>query len=141
LLGPAENTALAHPVVVSAPGTPGSRQTDTPRKSSGTKAAIPFVNSDCHSYATDYDVDKLRVRLLEATKDEDRIVAARKVFKTRCFTTRQIRALSEVFASDGGKYRFFEAAYPFCSDSQFSELGSLLADPVYSGKFRAMVAH
>jgi hypothetical protein len=111
------------------------------RKSSDTKSAIPFVNSDCHSYATDYDVDKLRVKLLEISKDEDRIVAARKVFKTRCFATRQIRALSEVFTSDAGKYRFFEAAYPFCSDSQFSELGAILADPVYSGKFRAMVEH
>lgn len=140
LSGQAQNTASAHPVVT-VPEAPKPRPADTPRKSSETKSAIPFVNSDCHIYATDYDVDKLRVKLLEASKDEDRIIAARKVFKTRCFATRQIRALSEVFASDAGKYRFFEAAYPFCSDSQFGELGTLLVDPVYSGKFRAMVEH
>ncbi|MBS1602746.1 MAG: hypothetical protein JST42_08765 [Bacteroidetes bacterium] len=140
LLGQVQNSVLPHPAVPVAEG-PRSRPVDTPRKSSETKGALPFVNSDCHNYATDYDVDKLRVKLLEATKDEDRIIAARKVFKTRCFATRQIRALSEVFTSDGGKYRFFEAAYPFCSDSQFSELGALLADPVFSGKFRAMVQH
>jgi len=141
LLGQAQNTASAHGVV-SMPEATRPRPADSPRKSSSeTKSTIPFVNSDCHNYATDFDVDKLRLKLLEISKDEDRIVAARKVFKTRCFATRQIRALSEVFTSDGGKYRFFEAAYPFCSDSQFSELGALLTDPVYSGKFRAMVAH
>ena len=117
------------------------RPVDTPRKSSVTRSSLPFVNSDCHNYATDYDVDKLRVKLLEGTKDEDRILAARKVFKTRCFSTRQIRALSEVFTTDAAKFRFFEAAYPFCSDDQFRELSSLLADPVYGSKFRVMTEH
>lgn len=105
------------------------------------QSSLPFVNSDCHTYATDYDVDKLRVRLLEGTKEDDRILAARKVFKTRCFTTRQIRALGEVFTTDAAKFRFFEAAYPFCSDDKFRELSSLLADPVYSSKFRVMTEH
>jgi hypothetical protein len=117
------------------------RPVDTPRKSSVTRSSLPFVNSDCHNYATDYDVDKLRVKLLEGAKDEDRILAARKVFKTRCFSTRQIRALSEVFTTDAAKFRFFETAYPFCSDDQFRELSSLLADPVYSSKFRVMTEH
>jgi hypothetical protein len=31
-----------------------------------------------------------------------------------------------------------EAAYPFVSDDHFPELISLLTDPVYSGRFRAM---
>jgi hypothetical protein len=114
---------------------------DTPRKALVTRSSLPFVNSDCHNYATDYDVDKLRVKLLEGAKDEDRILAARKVFKTRCFSTRQIRALSEVFTTDAARFRFFEAAYPFCSDDQFRELSSLLADPVYSSKFRVMTEH
>lgn len=138
LLGRGQNTvsrpALPAPVTESSRSHPA----DTLRKSSVTKSTLPFVNSDCHNYATDYDVDKLRVKLLDAAKDEDRIQAARKVFKTRCFTTRQIRALSEVFTTDGAKFHFFETAYPFCSDDQFRELVSLLADPVYSGKFRAM---
>ena len=142
LLGRAQNGGAGRPAVgVAVPDAARQRAADTPRKSSGTKGALPFVNSDCHNYATDYDVDKLRVKLLEVSKDEDRIVAARKVFKTRCFATRQIRALSEVFSGDAGKYRLFEAAYPFCSDSQFGELGSLLTDPVYRGKFREMVEH
>lgn len=141
LSGQGQNMA-SHP----APGlpvteVPRTHSVDTPRKSLATRPSLPFVNSDCHNYATDYDVDKLRVKLLGATKDEDRIQAARRVFKTRCFTTRQIRALSEVFTTDAAKFHFFETAYPFCSDDQFRELSSLLSDPVYSGKFRVMTEH
>ena len=112
----------------------------TPARTSS-KSTLPFVNSDCHNFATDYDVDKLRVKMLESTKDDDRILAARKVFKTKCFSTRQIRALSEVFTTDAAKFKFLEAAYPFASDDHFAELSNLLADPVYNGRFRAMTSH
>jgi hypothetical protein len=116
----------------------GSRPVDSLQKRAPAKPALPFVNSDCHAYATDYDVDKLRVKMLGSGKDEDRIQDARKFFKTKCFSTRQIRALSEVFATDATKFRFLEAAYPFVSDDHFPELISLFADPVYSGRFKAM---
>ena len=120
------------------------RNPDTPVLSparTSSKSALPFVNSDCHNFATDYDVDKLRVKMLESAKDDDRILAASKVFKTKCFSTRQIRALSEVFTTDAAKFKFLEAAYPFVSDDHFAELSNLLADPVYSGRFRAMTYH
>lgn len=97
-----------------------------------------IVNSDCRNFAADYDVDKLRVKMLENSKEEERIATAKKVFKTKCFTTRQIKALSEVFTTDGEKFRFFEAAYPFVSDDHFKDLTDLLADPVYNGKFKIM---
>jgi hypothetical protein len=118
----------------------GSGSGSRPAESAPAKSALPFVNSDCHNYATDYDVDKLRVKMLESGKDEDRIRDARRIFKTKCFSTRQIKALSEVFATDPAKFRFLEAAYPFVSDDHFPELINLLADPVYSGRFRAMTA-
>ena len=79
--------------------------------------------------------------MLESAKDDDRILAARKVFKMKCFSTRQIRALSEVFTTDAAKFKFLEAAYPFVSDDHFAELSNLLADPMYSGRFRAMTGH
>ena len=116
----------------------GSQPADSLQKRAPAKPALPFVNSDCHSFATDYDVDKLRIKMLGSGQDEDRIREARKIFKTKCFSTRQIRALSEVFTTDATKFRFLEAAYPFVSDDHFLELNSLLADPVYSGRFRAM---
>jgi hypothetical protein len=117
------------------------RELYRPKPDSAQKAAISrpvVVNSDCRNFASDYDVDKLRVRMLEISKDDDKILTAKKIFKTKCFTTRQIKALSEVFASDGSKFRFFEAAYPFVSDDRFRDLTDLLTDPVYNGKFRVM---
>ena len=119
-------------------GEAGKVKPDTAQKRPPAKMPLPFVNSDCHDFATDYDVDKLRVKMLEATKDEDRIQAARKVFKAKCFNTRQIKALSEVFATDAFKFRFYETAYPFASDDHFRELAGTLADPVYNSKFKAM---
>lgn len=126
-----DGSSLGSPVLTPQPVAVETAEKKTP-------ARLVVANSDCRNFATDYDVDKLRVKMLEAGKDDDRIATAKKIFKTRCFTTRQIRALSEVFTTDAAKYRFFETAYPFVSDDRFSELASLLADPVYNGKFKAM---
>ena len=111
---------------------------DSGQKKTSAPAHPLFINSDCRNFATEYDVDKLRVKMLEAGKEEDRILVAHKVFKSKCFSTRQIKALSEVFTSDAQKFRFLEAAYPFVSDDHFKELVELLTDPVYNSKFRTM---
>jgi hypothetical protein len=105
------------------------------------KGEVAYVNSDCHNFANDLDVDKLRAKMLEAVKDDDRIAVARKAFKVKCFYTRYIRALSEIFTTDAAKYRFLEAAWPFAADEHFHELANLLADPVYAGKFRTLTGH
>jgi len=123
--------------------TPVSQPVDKTRtndsaKKPATKTSLPYVNSDCHAFATDYDVDKLRVKMLEGAKDEERMAAALKVFKTKCFFTRQLRALSEVFTTDAAKYRFLESAYPFAADEHFKDLITLLADPVYVNKFKVL---
>ncbi len=97
-----------------------------------------FVNSDCHDFASDFDVDKLRVKMLETGKDDYRITVARKTFKFKCFSTPQVRALSEVFTSDAAKFRFLEAAWPYAADEHFHELSDLLTDPVYNSKFKTM---
>jgi hypothetical protein len=127
------------PTPVSQPAQPADKtRTNDSAKKPATKSSLPYVNSDCHAFATDYDVDKLRVKMLEGTKDEERIAAALKVFKTKCFFTRQLRALSEVFTTDAAKYRFLETAYPFAADEHFRELVTLLADPVYANKFKTL---
>ncbi len=101
---------------------------------------LQLVNSDCRNFATEADVDKLRVKMLSENNLEERVLVAKKFFKTRCFTTRQIRALTELFPSDKTRYEFFDAAYPFVSDSyNFKELAELLTDEYYLGRFRAMV--
>ena len=115
-------------------------KTDTPEtaSSSARKSTLPFINSDCHAFATDYDVDKLRIHMLAANKDDDRIQTAYKVFKTKCFATSQVRALCELFSSDAAKFKFLATAYPFVSDDHFAELENLLSDTLYAGKFRNM---
>ena len=124
---------------------PVPRIVDSIRKdSSVTKKAGPqtkaLANTNCKVSATDYDVDKLRVKILAVESEDDKIATARKYFKTKCFTTSQIKALSELFASDEGRYRLFDTAYPFVSDTDnFRQLSGLLTAPYYINRFNAML--
>jgi hypothetical protein len=99
-----------------------------------------MINSDCKSFASEEDFLKVRKKMVAENNDEDMIKAARKYFKTKCFTTEQIKNLSVLFLKDEGKYMFFDAAYPFVSDSdQYSVLEKQLSDEYYINRFRAMV--
>ena len=101
---------------------------------------VEMINSDCRGLAIDADVDKLRIKMLAENNVDDRIAAARKYFKTKCFYTKQIKSLSELFLSDEGRYRFFDAAFPFAVDSDnFKQLVSLLSDEYFVNRFKAMV--
>jgi len=105
-----------------------------------TRKAPVMINSDCVNFATEYDLDKLRVRMMAEVNAEDRISGAKKVFRTKCFTTRQVRALTELFLNDEGKYKFLDTAYPFVSDSQeFRKLVDVLKEDYYIKRFNAMI--
>ncbi|WP_315817635.1 DUF4476 domain-containing protein [Paraflavitalea speifideaquila] len=98
------------------------------------------MNSDCVNFASEFDVDKLRVKMLNADNADDRIAAAKKVFKTKCFVTRYIRGLSELFPNDEARYKFFDAAYPFVSDTgNFRQLVDLFTDDLYIARFKSLV--
>ena len=100
----------------------------------------PIINSDCKSFATEADVDKLRIKMIGESNLDERILIAKKVFRTKCFTTRQIKALTELFVNDKTRYSFFDAAYPFVSDtSNFRQLVDLLSDVYYIDRFKVMV--
>jgi hypothetical protein len=65
---------------------------------------------------------------------------ANKVFKTKCFTSAQIKNLSSLFLGDGGKYSFFDAAYVHITDAEnFSSLESELKDEYFVNRFKAML--
>ena len=73
---------------------------------------------------------------------ENMIKMAKKYFKSKCFSTAQIKDLSYLFLTDEGKYMFFDIAYAHTSDSdQYSSLESQLKDPYYRSRFEAMVRH
>jgi hypothetical protein len=117
---------------------------DTVKTASGlpttaVKAKLVVINSDCRNFASDDDVDKLRTKFQTLPADEAKIGAARKVFKLKCFTTNQLKTLSESFSAEEAKYRFLETAYPFVSDDDFRELSGLFTDPVYIAKFKTLV--
>ncbi len=99
-----------------------------------------MINSDCKSFASDEDFIKLRKKMVAEDNDEDMIKVAKKVFKTKCFVTEQIKNLSTLFLKDEGKYIFFDTAYPFVSDSDlYSALEKQLSDEYYITRFRAMI--
>ncbi|HSZ86382.1 MAG TPA: DUF4476 domain-containing protein [Puia sp.] len=98
------------------------------------------TNANCKNTATDYDVDKLRVKIMAIEDEDDKISIAKKVFKAKCFSTNQIKALSEVFPNDAGKYKLFDAAYAYVYDlNNFTSLQSLLKDDYYISRFKAMI--
>ena len=106
------------------------------------KSAAPalFLNADCKETAQDADIDKLRIKMLLVVSDEEKIALAKKVFRQKCFLTIQVKALSELFKTDEGKYKWFDAVYAFVSDNgNFSKLSELLKDEYYLNRFKAML--
>lgn len=94
----------------------------------------------CTSVAEEADFLRLRKKMAAATSDDGMIAEARKLFKTKCFTTIQVRNLGALFLTDEGRYRFFDAAYPFVSDPvQFGSLESELKDTYYINRFKVML--
>jgi hypothetical protein len=99
-----------------------------------------ITNADCKSFATNDDFLKLRKKMAAADNPEDMISLAKKVFKSKCFATEQVKNLSVLFLKDAGKYDFFDAVYPFVSDSKnFETLESQLTDSYYIKRFKVMI--
>lgn len=97
-------------------------------------------NSDCKAIATDDDFLKTRKRMASETSAEGMINAAKKRFKSACYSTEQIRNLSVLFLKDETRYKFFDAAYPFVHNTQnFPDLVSALTDEYYISRFKAML--
>ena len=99
-----------------------------------------MVNTDCKNMASDKDFIALRKKMAAEESDDDMVTAARKVFKTKCFTSEQVKNLCVLFLKDDGKYKFLDAAYPFVYDTDnFKQLGSLLTEEYYLNRFKAMI--
>lgn len=98
------------------------------------------VNSDCKAFASSEDFLRLRKKMAAESDGENMIKVARKYFRTKCFSTDQIKNLSYLFLTDEGRYKFFDAAYAHTSDSdQYQLLESQLTDEYYLNRFKAMI--
>ncbi len=113
------------------------KQTEQPVASN--KPVVNF-NSDCKANADENEFLKIRKKMAAASSDDGMVSAAAKFFKSTCFSVDQIKNLSLLFLNDGGKYKFFDAAYPRISDTQnFASLQSQLTDAYYVTRFKAML--
>ncbi len=114
----------------------------TPQKQKENLTKPVITNSDCKSLAAEDDFLKLRKKMAAAITHDDMITVAKKIFKTKCFTTIQVKNLCVLFLNDEGKYKFFDAAYPFVSDSyNFGSLETQLTDNYFINRFKAMIHH
>lgn len=104
------------------------------------KASSLSFNSDCKANASDDDFLKIRKKMAAETTDEGMVEASKKFFKSRCYSTEQIKNLSLLFLSDAGKYSFFDAAYAHIYDPQnFPTLQAQLKEDYYVNRFKAMI--
>ena len=103
------------------------------------KPVVNF-NSDCKAMANENDFLKIRKKMAAAVSDDAMVDAAKKIFKSTCYSVEQIKNLSALFLNDAGKYNFFDAAYPHIYDSQnFGALQAQLSDQYYISRFKAMI--
>ena len=100
------------------------------------------TNSGCKNLASEDDFLKLRKKMAEEESDDNMVSAAVKAFKTKCFTTSQIKNLGFLFLNDKGRYSFFNKGYSFVSDPEnYSTLVNQLSDPVYIARFKELMNH
>ncbi len=100
----------------------------------------PAENKNCAGVADENDFFELRKRMAAETSDDNMITEAKKYFKTKCFSTLQVKNLSLLFLNEEGKYHFFDAAYPFAADPErFASLEGELKDAYFINRFRAML--
>ncbi|MFT3980204.1 MAG: DUF4476 domain-containing protein [Ferruginibacter sp.] len=108
--------------------------------SSAVPNTLKMVNSDCKAIATEEDFLKARKKMSSQKSDDDMVDAAKKLFRQKCYSTEQIKNLSVLFLKDEGKYKFFDAAYPFVHDTgAFRQLESQLTEEYYISRFRSML--
>ena len=107
---------------------------------SGNAKALTTKSNTCKAVANTDDFFKLRKKMAGETSDDRMITEAKKVFKTKCFSTLQVKNLATLFLSDEFKYKFFDAAYQYVNDLEnFSSLQSELKEEYFINRFNAML--
>ncbi len=83
---------------------------------------------------------KTRSDMAAAANEEDMLRIAKLAFKTKTYTTQQIKNLSVLFLSEKEKFRFFEMAKSNISDNnEFPSLQSQLSQPEIIEKFKSLI--
>ena len=102
--------------------------------------AATRTSNNCGQTAEESDFIRLRRKMVSADDDDAMVMEARKGFKEKCFTVYQVRNLGNLFLTDEGKYKLFDAAYPYVSDlHNFISLKLELKDGYWVKRFEAML--
>ena len=97
-------------------------------------------NVACKAVAEEDDFLKLRRTMASEANDDNMIAQAEKAFKTKCYTTAQVKYLSGMFLSNAGKFNFYKAAYGHVADLEnFASLESEIKDQAYKAKFNSLL--
>jgi hypothetical protein len=98
------------------------------------------IKTQCKAIASNNDFFKLRKNMASETTDEGMVDEAKKIFRSKCFSTEQIKNLGALFLTSAGKYQFFDAAYLHVSDQEkFSSLEAEIKDDYYLKRFKALI--
>lgn len=98
------------------------------------------INKNCKSEATVYEMARLRKQLINAKSENQRIAAIAQATRAACFSTAQVRNLSDFFPSDEGRYKLYDTVYATIYDpSEFIKLETTITDEYYKGRFLAMI--
>lgn len=104
------------------------------------KAPAPVASGNCKSIASEDDFLKLRRDMAGKENDDLMIEEAKRAFKSKCYTTAQVKYISSMFLSNAGKYNFFDAARAHISDPEnFGSLQSEIRDTYYKEKFNGLI--
>ncbi len=124
---------------------PNTKKVDTTQlhENETVKTEIPAsgltYNSDCKAEATQADFLKARKNMASEETDENMIAQAIKMFKQKCYSTEQVKNLGLLFLTDEGRFKLFQAAYPFVHDTQyFGTLINQLTDEEYVSRFKKL---
>ncbi len=124
--------------VETSPRVTDSVKTETVIKDTVAVKTVTGVN--CPAQAEETDFFSLRKKMVAEDGDDNMISVARAYFKTKCFSTLQVKNLSTLFLNDEGKYKFFDAAYNYVYDAaNFPSLQAELKDVYYVNRFKAML--
>ena len=106
------------------------------------KLSVLMINSDCIANASNEDFLKLRKKMASAKTDDIMLDIGKKGFKTKCFSSDQVKNLGVLFLKESGRYAFFDMAYQFVWDTHnYSSLEDQLSEPYYKSRFKAMIRH
>jgi hypothetical protein len=90
--------------------------------------------------ASEKDMVAMRKKMIMMSDEDEMISLALKDFKARCYSTERIQNLSYVFTTDKGRYKLFDAAFPYVYDpANYSQLERLLNEDYYIKRFHALV--